>query len=102
MTTIRFEWDERKNRSNQSKHGVAFAEAAEVFLDPLHVSRLDRIEGGQQRWLTLGLSMGFLLLVVAHTTTEDNADGETVEVIRIISARRASRRERKSFEKEDR
>jgi uncharacterized DUF497 family protein len=58
---------------------VTFAEAADVFLDPLHVSRLDRTEGGQPRWLTLGLSMGLLLLVVAHTTTEEHADGESVE-----------------------
>jgi uncharacterized DUF497 family protein len=97
---VRFEWDERKNRANQRKHEVSFAQAAQVFRDPLHISQQDRIEGGEYRWLTRGLSDGFMLLVVAHTTTEETADGERVEVIRIISARRATRKERQSYEDE--
>ncbi len=100
MTLVRFEWDERKNRANQRKHEVSFAQAAQVFRDPLHISQQDRIEGGEYRWLTRGLSDGFMLLVVAHTTTEETADGERVEVIRIISARRATRKERQSYEDE--
>ena len=66
MTHIRFEWDERKNQANQRKHGIGFAEAAQLFLDPLHVSQQDWIEGGEHRWLTLGSTAGLLRLVVAH------------------------------------
>ena len=48
--SLRFEWDEAKNRANQRKHGVSFEEAAHVFRDPLQVSVQDRTEGGEQRW----------------------------------------------------
>ncbi len=101
MTAFRFEWDENKNRANQRKHGVSFEEAALVFLDPLHLSHQDRVEGGEQRWQTFGLSAGFVLLVVAHTTTEEDAEGHIVEVIRIISARRANRKEKQRYENEN-
>lgn len=101
MTACRFEWDENKNRANQRKHGVSFEEAAQVFLDPLHLSHQDRIEGGEQRWQTFGLSGGFVLLMVAHTTTEEDAEGQIVEVIRIISARRANRKEKRRYENEN-
>ena len=102
MIGVRFEWDEAKNRSNQRKHdGVSFEEARHVFEDPLHVSTPDRIEGGEQRWQTVGAVQGFLILVVAHTVTEDDEDGGSVEVIRIISARRSTPRERRRYENED-
>jgi uncharacterized DUF497 family protein len=55
-----------------------------------------RIEGGEQRWQTLGLVGGVLLLLVAHAVRNDGPD----EIIRIISARRADRKERKRYEKE--
>ncbi|MBV8964308.1 MAG: BrnT family toxin [Hyphomicrobiales bacterium] len=99
--TIRFEWDERKNRTNQRKHGVSFEVAARVFLDPRNVSRQDRMEGGEHRWQTSGLTGGFPLLVVVHTATEIDEDGEVVEIIRIISARRANRQERRRYEEEN-
>ncbi|SSZ39904.1 Protein of uncharacterised function (DUF497) [Bartonella grahamii] len=57
----------------------------------------DRIENGEYRWQTLGLVDGFLLLLVAHTVHDDK-DG--IEVIRIISARRANSKERKRYEEE--
>ena len=102
MMGFRVEWHEPKNRANQRKHGVSFEEAAEVFLDPLHLSSQDRIEGGEQRWQTFGLSVGSTLLIVAHTiTTDENAEGEIVEVIRIVSARRANRMERQRYESEN-
>ena len=67
MTSVRFEWDEAKNLSNQRKHdGVSFEEAGRVFQDPLHVSVQDRIEDGERRWQTLGAVEGFVILVVAH------------------------------------
>ena len=103
MTSVRFEWDEAKNLTNQRKHdGVSFEDARQVFQDPLHVSALDRIEGGEQRWQTVGAVQGLVILVVAHTVTEDDADGGSVEIIRIISARRATPRERRRYESEDR
>ena len=101
MTSVRFEWDEAKNLSNQRKHdGVSFEEARHVFQDPLHISAPDRIEGGEQRWQTIGAVQGVVILVVAHTVTEADADGGSVEIIRIISARRATPRERRRYENE--
>jgi uncharacterized DUF497 family protein len=102
MIGVRFEWDEAKNLSNQRKHdGVSFEEACQVFQDPLHVSVQDRIEGGEQRWQTLGVVQSFMILLVAHTLTDEDADGGPVEVIRIISARRATPRERRLYENEN-
>jgi uncharacterized DUF497 family protein len=100
MTARRFEWDETKNRSNQRKHGVSFEEAARIFLDPLHVSILERVEGGEQRWQSFGVVGNCLLLMVAHSTTEEDDADQPVEVIRIISARRANRKERRRYENE--
>lgn len=93
--------DEVKNQANQRKHGVSFEEAAQVFLDPLHLSAQDRFEGGEQRRQTFSLSAGFVLLIAAHTTIEDDADGKIMDVIRIISARRATRKERQRYEGEN-
>jgi uncharacterized DUF497 family protein len=99
---VRFEWDEAKNLSNQRKHdGVSFEEAWKVFQDPLHVSTQDRVEGGEQRWQTVGSVQGLAILVVAHTIAEEDAEGGTVEIIRIISARRATPRERRRYETEN-
>lgn len=97
---LRFEWDEAKNLSNLRKHGVSFETASRVFADPFALSEQDRIEGGERRWRTMGLIEGFLVLVVAHTVFE-TGDDET-EVIRIISARKASPRERRRYEDEAR
>ncbi|WP_394804733.1 BrnT family toxin [Sphingobium yanoikuyae] len=82
------------------KHGVSFEAAARAFADPFALSVQDRIEGGEQRWQTLGLVEGHLLLLVAHTVSEEDGDGEYVEVIHIISARRADRKERRRYEEE--
>ncbi|OPB31415.1 BrnT family toxin [Bartonella sp. AR 15-3] len=94
---IRFEWDETKAKSNLRKHRVSFEIAARVFADPFAMVKQNRIENGEYRWQTLGLVDGFLLLLVAHTVYDDN-DG--IEVIRIISARRANLKERKRYEEE--
>ena len=101
MEHVRFEWDETKNLSNRRKHGVSFEEACQVFLDPLYVSVQDRIEGGESRWQTLGLVEGVHLLTVAHTVREELEDGALVDVIRIISARHATRKERRRYEDEN-
>lgn len=96
---IRFEWDPEKAASNLKKHGVSFETAMLAFGDPLALTEQDRIEGGERRWRTLGMVQGWLLLLVAHTVRDDR-DGS--ELIRIISARRATRTERKRYEQEAR
>jgi len=95
---MRYEWGPRKDRANQAKHGVSFATAARVFEDPRQLSVQDRHEAGEERWQTLGLVGGVVILLVAHMYRED-VEGD--EVIRIISARKATRRERQRYEQED-
>ena len=87
-------WDEDKNLSNQRKHGISFELAARVFLDPLHLSVQDRVVNGEQRWQTLGQINGMAVILVAHTVLDE----DQTEVIRIISARPATRKERKRYE----
>jgi uncharacterized protein len=98
MTKRRIVWDAAKAQTNMQKHGVTFDLAARVFLDPMRQSKQDRIEGGEERWQTVGQVNGMTLLLVAHTIVEEGPDQSLVEVIRIISARRAVRSERKRFE----
>jgi uncharacterized protein len=98
MNGVVFEWDEAKDLVNQRKHGISFRRASRVFSDPLRVSKVDRIEGGEIRWQTFGVIEGVLLLMVAHTIWDANLD---VETVRIISARRATRQERWIYENED-
>ena len=89
MGDIRFEWDEKKNRQNIRKHGVSFEEAQSVFLDD-HAMRFydpDHSED-EDRFLMLGLSFTLRILVVCHCYRERD------DVIRIISARKATRQER--------
>ena len=93
MTIGRFEWDESKNLANQKKHEISFEDAAEVFGDPLHVTIIDPGSGHEERWKTYGIVDGFAVLMVAHTDRDD--DG--IEIIRIISARRATRQERQYY-----
>jgi uncharacterized DUF497 family protein len=102
VTGVRFEWDEAKDLSNQRKHGVSFEDASEVFRDPLFVSLKDRIQDGEQRWQTYGKVGNRLLMMVAHTVREEDAHGATIEIIRIISARYASRKEQRLYEHENR
>jgi uncharacterized DUF497 family protein len=91
---ISFEWDETKAQANLKNHHVSFEIAARVFLDPLALTHQDRIENGEYRWQTLGVVEGCLLLLVAHTVRHD----DNTEIIRIISARKADRKERKNYE----
>lgn len=92
---MRVVWDEAKNRRNQQKHGVSFETAQLVFTDPRHVSIQDRFEGDEERWQTLGLVGGVVVLLVAHTVYEDENDED---LIRILSARKATQRERLRYE----
>ena len=93
-----FEWDAAKAASNLNKHGVGFELACLAFADPFALMAQDRVEGGEYRWQTLGLVEGCLLLLVAHTVRDD--DG--IEIIRIVSARKATRKERERYEHENR
>lgn len=86
-----FAWDVRKGAGNLGKHGVSFDEAATVFFDPLSATGADPDHSlEEQRFVTFGMSTSNRLLVVAHTQ-----QGET---IRIISARGATKAERKLYE----
>lgn len=90
-----FEWDEQKAETNFRKHCIRFSDAVRVFDDPLAVTDQDRIENGEQRWQTVGVVDGHLLLLVAHTLRFED---EGIEVVRIISSRRVDRAERKRYE----
>ena len=88
---MRFEWDARKARENFRKHAVSFEEASSVFFDPLSATGDDPDHSvGERRRVTFGVSSSRRLLVVAHA--------ERGDAIRIISARRARRAERKLYE----
>jgi uncharacterized protein len=92
--SLTFEWNPSKARDNLAKHGVAFEEAATVFGDPLSMTVADPDHAvGEERFLTIGQSHPGRLLVVAHA---DRADA-----IRVISARAATRGERKIYEEEE-
>jgi len=90
---LTFEWDSEKARQNLSKHGVSFEEASTVFDDPLSLTVPDRRHSVQERrFVIIGSSAAGRLLVVVHTDS-----GQTV---RVISARSATKRERKEYEEE--
>lgn len=90
-------WDSEKDALNKSKHGVSFETAALVFDDPFHLSVKDRIVDGEERWRTMGRVGDMVVVIVAHTYTEHDGD----ETIRIISARKATKRERKYYEEKN-
>ncbi len=92
---MKFIWDENKNATNKIKHGVDFETAKFVFDDPLHISIQDRHENGEERWQTLGLVNNVVVLLVTHSIVEKNNH----EIIRIISARKATKHERNHYEK---
>src|SRR5256885_3235262 len=92
---MRFEWDPKKDRVNQSKHdGLDFETAARVFDDPQVILRQDRAVDGEERWHAIG-SVSEAVLLVVHVYREDDVHGE--EIIRIISAREANQRERRIY-----
>ena len=87
-----YEWDPEKAAGNLDKHGVSFAEASTVFLDPLAATWPDPDHSAhERRFITLGLSTDSRLLFVAHQEISEDR-------LRIISARRATRRERHAHE----
>ncbi len=93
---MRYEWDESKNERNLEKHGLSFETASLVFDDPNALSIPDRIENGEERWQTIGMIENIVIVMVAHTIKLETETQE--EVIRIISARKATRAERQEYE----
>jgi uncharacterized DUF497 family protein len=84
------EFDQRKSASNLKKHGVSFDEAASALLDPMALVREDEDAKNEQRFLLVGMSNKGHLLTVCYTLR--------VEVIRLISARLATKNERRQYE----
>ncbi len=93
MPDLRFEWDQRKNAGNRRKYGVSFEEAETVFYDDRAILAEDPDEDDEDRFVLLGLSAGLKMLVVCHCYREEDS------VIRIISARKAHREERRDYDK---
>ena len=89
---IRFEWNQTKNQSNQKKHGVSFEEAKSVFYDESAIQFFDENNSDfEDRFLLLGKSHQFRKLLICHCEREHG------KVIRIISARKATSKERKFY-----
>ena len=91
---MKFTWDPVKNQRNQAKHGVSFETAILVFDDPYHLSKLDRVVDGEERWQTIGEIREMVILIVAHTYSEKKGE----EQVRIMSARKATKKERQRYE----
>ena len=89
---IEFEWDHAKAESNLKKHGVSFEEARSVFYDDLAVQFFDESLGEETRFILLGRSNLSRVLVVVHCER-----GENDEILRIISARKATKAERNFY-----
>jgi uncharacterized DUF497 family protein len=89
-------WDDAKARTNVTKHGVTFAQAATVLLDPLALTVFDAAHSDtEERWFTLGQASDGQLLAVSHTYRTLDANSAR---IRLISARAATRQERQQYE----
>lgn len=91
MYGIAFEWDGRKDSANERKHGVGFVEASTVFDDPLSITIPDPDHGvDEERFVIIVMSSNRSLLVVVHTVRGER--------IRLISARSATKYERRNYE----
>ncbi len=92
MRDIEFEWDHTKSRENKRKHGISFEEAQTVFLDENAIRFFDpEHSDDEDRFLMLGISFQLRILVVCHCFRADDA------VIRIVSARKANRKEQTDY-----
>lgn len=92
---MKFDWDPEKAKANLSKHRISFVLATTIFDDPVHLSIPDPDWKGEERWVSIGMASNTQTLVVVHT---DRLKLKGEEVIRIISARKATRKERKEYE----
>ena len=92
MKSVSFSWDDRKNLANQKKHKVLFEEAQSVFFDEHAIEYYDPDQSeSEDRFLMLGHSYRVRILVVSYTLRKDGAE------IRIISARKATKKEQKEY-----
>ena len=89
---MKYEWDPAKAASNRNKHGVDFADAVGVFEDDLAITIEDQDAEGERRFITIGMDFTLKILVVVYTS-------RVADVIRIISARKATKTERQTYEK---
>ena len=95
-TDYEFEWDDAKAESNLAKHGVDFMEAMSVLRDPLLMTRFDdEHDEDEERWVSLGRASSGKLLLVVHTF---KSTGPNSGLVRLISARQPTRREREQYE----
>jgi hypothetical protein len=93
---LNFEWDPEKARSNRSKHGVRFEEAASIFRDPSMLTVYDAGHSqNEDRWISMGISERGRLLVVCHTFAEETPAAATV---RIFSSRKATQTETSQYQ----
>ena len=93
---MKFEWDPEKEKTNIQKHGITFEQASYVFADPYALNKYDEDNSQEEdRWLLLGKSLNKIVLVVVHTFK----DQDGFELVRIISARKATRNERKDYQR---
>jgi len=94
----RFEWDENKAKKNLSSHGVSFPDAASILRDSNAMTLYDKEHStDEDRWVTLGITSNGVLIVMVHTY---NDVGESDSLIRIISARKATSREARLYERQ--
>ena len=92
MNDIRFEWDDKKSKSNKKKHKVSFEEAQTVFLDENAIRYYDPDHSqDEDRFIMLGMSLSLHVLVVCHCYRESDT------VIRIITARKADKQEKQNY-----
>jgi uncharacterized protein len=88
---LKFEWDSRKAQINKRKHGITFEQASTIFGNPLSLTIPDPAHSiGEDRFVTIGMSVNGKLIVAVHVDYDD--------IIRIISARNATRNEKRQYE----
>ena len=93
---IKFSWDPEKAKINKRKHGVSFEQACSVFSDPLALTIYDKEHSEKEdRWILLGQSNNDVLILLVHTFSDE----KDIERVRIISARKASKREKSAYQK---
>ena len=94
-----FDWDPNKAKTNRKKHGIGFEQASTIFLDPRMITVFDTEHSEHEdRWATIGINKDGILLVVVHTFQQLDADSSR---IRMISARKAIRKESKQYREEN-
>ena len=92
---MKFEWDINKEKKNIEKHGISFGQAAYVFSDQFALSMFDSEHSDiEDRWILLGKSLSEVIIVVVHTFRDEN----DIELVRIISARKATKNEALTYQ----